>query len=87
MHDDGAEFGLGCQEGLADHKQVLAHLIAQCDAGAQAGMDEQVIALLMRQHQAAEEGDVIGRERFGPGLARQVFGQAPARQRLPAARP
>ncbi len=67
-----AVIDLARQEILADPAQVLVHLILQREAGANAGMDEQIVA--DRDHPLArvEEPDMVARDAIDQQVAQVV---------------
>ena len=70
------------QERLADPQQVLARLLAQADAGADAGMHEQVGTQPMRQRQVAQEQQVRAGDPPRPVRLLDLARHAPTEQRV-----
>ncbi len=85
VHDDGAEIGLGIEKGLTDTEHVLPRLVGEGDAGADAGVDEEVVAGRVREAEGAQELHVRGRNMRRPFRAWRVGVAAPASQGFAAA--
>lgn len=80
MHDDGAEILFAGKECLANAEQVVFDLAIERNAGPDAGMDKQVIALAVIERERLEKHKMLGWYASTPFGARRIGRDAPTAQ-------